>query len=167
MKTTLKKSFLFVALFAAIAMIFTGCNKEKENTPVQPTPMTGDIYYYVTNQLDDYNHHADECFHFNFSYKDADGNMVSVNDAELPWTKKITVTAPFEARIDGAITYDEAEIPDSVYFVKGCKISIFENDHVDVQATHTTKEQLLNLFNNVPETLILSKTFNYTGQWGN
>jgi hypothetical protein len=37
--------------------------------------------------------------------------MVEVNDPTLPWTKEITVTTPFEAKLEGNVTYNENEIP--------------------------------------------------------
>jgi hypothetical protein len=114
-------------------MMFTGCKKDTTPTPT-PTPSTPDTPSTPTTRKVVYtldktvyiamiSYQISPCFHYNFSYKDADGTMVEVNDPTLPWTKEITVNVPFEAKIEGKVTYNEAELPDTVYFGRAALIN--------------------------------------------
>ena len=160
--TAFKKSLLFFTLFAAFAMIFTGCKKNEDKDPEPtPSPTIYKIYYKVSNHDAQSQHTASDCFHFNISYKDADGNMVTVNNAEMPWAKTITVTLPFEAILEGSITYDEADMPDEVCFVSGHQISISPNTPLETIHHHGTKEDIIQMLNNYPFDLVFTHTFTY------
>ena len=166
MKTTFKKSFLFIALFAAFAMITASCSKSKDSaasstpdpTPT-PGPTTTTLYYKVSNYNALNGHTASDCFHFNISYTEADGSTVEVNDAALPWVKSITVTGPFEAKLEGQIYYNEEDMPDTVCFCKASDISDVQNNpfinsyHIDL-----LKEGMINLFTTHPDRLTFSKS---------
>lgn len=164
--TTFKKIHSFIALFAAFAMIFTGCKKDKDNNDAPNPGMSTITFYYTVTNIDNATSAVgSDCFHFNLSYKDADGNMVEVNDAELPWTKSITTTIPFEAKLQGTITYEEAEMPDDVYFIRGYQVSISPNESLDTDSYHGTKENIIALLNNNPYLLTFHKTFTYNNDW--
>ena len=161
MKITLSKSILLIAAFA---MIFAGCKKnEKHDVSQTPNPGTSKIkfYYTVSNQDVSSSIVGSDCFHFNFSYKDAEGNMVEVNNAELPWTKTITVDIPFEAILEGTITYDEADMPDDVYFIKNYQVSISSNSPLETTFYHDTKDNIITLLNNDHSLLRFRKSFTY------
>ena len=68
--------------------------------------------------------------YFTFTYTDADGKEVEVKNAELPWKKSITVTSPFEAKLEGKITYNEEELPEQVILVKNIKIADLPNAEI-------------------------------------
>ena len=97
--------FLLATLLIG-GMMFTGCKKDTTPTPTPSTPdtpstpTTRKVVYTLDKTvivaLSSYQ--ISPCFHYNFSYKDADGTMVEVNDPTLPWTKEINVNAPFEAK---------------------------------------------------------------------
>ena len=166
MKTTFKKSFLFIALFAAFAMITASCSKSKDsaaNSTPDPTPTPGPttttLYYKVSNYNAMNGHTASDCFHFNISYTEADGSTTTVENAALPWVKSITVTAPFAAKLEGQIYYNEEEMPDTVCFCKAWDIT----DIQDNPFTHSShldgpKEGMINLFAAHPDRLTFSKT---------
>ena len=158
MKTSFKKNVLCFALFAAFAMIFTGCNKEKEKENNQePIPSTMTLYYTVTNEAD--GHTAADCFHYNISYTDADGSTVTVEDAQMPWTKSIKVPTSFVAKLEGTITYDEADMPDYVCFIKAYQISPSPNAELERHHTHGTKEHMLQAFHDHPENLTFTRNY--------
>ena len=122
-----KLTFLFSALLV-VSMLFVGCKKSSSNNePVQPTPPTPTppveetavIKYHVHTVI----HTAigdmilSPCFRANVSYKNADGEMVNVENVSLPWTsEEITVTKPFEALIEGVMLFNEEELPDTVVY---------------------------------------------------
>ena len=166
MKTTsFKKSFLFIALFATIVMIFTCCKKKDDsaaNSTPEPThgPTTKTLYYTVSNYDMTSGHTGSDCFHFTFTYTEEDGSSVTVEDAELPWTKSITVTAPFEAKLEGQISYNEEDMPETVCFCKAYNITDVQNNQF-INSSHLDgpKEGMINLFNAHPDRLHFNKTY--------
>lgn len=165
MKTTFKKSILFCALFAAFAMITASCSKSKDSaanstpdpTPT-PSPTTTTVYYHVGNTY--LGNIGDPCFHFTFSYTEADGSTVTIEDAPLPWYKTITVEAPFEATLDGHIYYNEDDMPDEglICFCRTFYLSDTINPNPHWYYQTLTKDKLLQIFAAHPERLQFSKT---------
>ena len=166
MKTSFKKSFLFIALFAAFAMITASCSKSKDsaaNSTPDPTPTPGPttttLYYKVSNYNAMNGHTASDCFHFNISYTEADGSTTTVENAALPWVKSITVTAPFEAKLEGQIYYNEEEMPDTVCFCKAWDITdVQDNPFTNSYHLDGLKDNMINLFAAHPDRLTFSKT---------
>ena len=121
---------LLLLLFSSllvVSMMIVGCKKSSStDDPVQPTPQptppveeTAVIKYHVHTVI----HTTAEdmilspCFRANVSYKNADGEMVNVENVSLPWTsEEITVTKPFEALIEGKMLFNEEELPDTVVY---------------------------------------------------
>ena len=139
-----KVTFLLATLLIG-GMMLTGCKKDDPNsgsgeTPDTPTTTTKTVVYKMDNTLtsEGVTYTVSPCFHYTFSYKDADGNMVEVNDPTLPWSKEITVTAPFEAQLKGTVSYNESDLPSPVYFGRLGSIS--------QGSTHTIPEAV-NFFN--------------------
>ena len=131
----MKKVMFLLATLLIGGMMFTGCKKDNPqptpDTPSTPTETTKTFVYKVNNTFQTMSdvtgalttHTISPCFHYTFSYKDADGKMVEVTDATvevtdatLPWTKEISVKTPFEAQLKGKVTYNESEIPTPVFF---------------------------------------------------
>lgn len=116
-----KLTFLLATLLVG-GMMLTGCKKDDPNNNgggETPTTTTKTVVYRMDNSIKaalGITMTVSPCFHYTFSYKDADGNMVEVNDPTLPWSKEITVTPPFEAQLKGTVSYDESEILSPVYF---------------------------------------------------
>ena len=123
----MKKVLLFVATLLIGSVLFTGCKKSSStDEPVQPTPQltppvveTAVIKYHVHTVI----HTAigdmvlSPCFRANVSYKNADGEMVNVENVTLPWTsEEMTVTKPFDALIEGVMLFNEEELPDTVVY---------------------------------------------------
>jgi hypothetical protein len=127
----MKKVMFLLATLLVGGMLLTGCKKDTTPTPTPSTPdtpstpTTRKVVYKLDNTvyIAMISYQISPCFHYNFSYKDADGTMVEVNDPTLPWTKEITVNVPFEAKIEGKVTYNEAELPDTVYFGRAALIN--------------------------------------------
>ena len=81
--------------------------------------------------------------------------MVEVNDATLPWTKEISVNTPFEAKIQGKITFNEAELPEQV---KLAKIALINDMGEKNGSTFDSKEDFLEWIADRPEKLEFSNT---------
>ena len=117
-----KLSFLLVTLLIGGVML-TGCTKEEEPITPEPTPTETTIVYSISNTYEGTQVYTlSPGLYFTFTYTDADGKEVKVENAELPWEKTITVTSPFEAKLEGEITYKEEELPEKVVFCKNIKI---------------------------------------------
>ena len=111
-----KVTFLLATLLIG-GLMLTGCKKEKpQPTPTPtPTPTTAKVIYEVNNKQGVFA--ASDCFKYTITYVGANGNSVTVNDVTLPWTSpEITVNMPFNAKVEGKATYNEANIPDLVTF---------------------------------------------------
>ena len=162
-----KVTFLLAALIIG-GMMLTGCkkdnptNNDNNNTPETPTQTTKSVVYKVDNtfQTGDINtgqvttHTVSPCFHYSFSYKDADGKMVEVTDATLPWTKEISVNVPFEAKIEGKVTYNEADLPEQVEYARIALI----NGEGEKSGYSTSKADFIEWIATHPEKLNYSKT---------
>ena len=129
----MKKVTFFLAALLIGGMMFTGCKKENpQPTPDTPAQTTKTVVYTMDNVMKDSNSSAtltvSPYFHYTFKYKDANGTMVEVNDPTLPWTKEISVTTPFEAKLEGTVTYNENELPEEGDIIFGTLGSIKSGD---------------------------------------
>lgn len=151
-----KLSYLFAALLFG-GLIFSGCSKDEEKPTPEPTPTETTIVYLISNVwegIDGVVYTLSPCFHINFTYTDADGKQVEVNDATLPWEKSITVTSPFEAKLEGNFTYNEDELPEEVEFCKNIKINLPNAE--EHEGTKNTKQKFIELVETHPEKLSFS-----------
>ena len=115
----MKKLSFLIAILLIGGMMFTGCKKDDpQPTPdPTPTPTTAKVTYKVENKMNTLPFVTSDCFKYTITYVGADGNDVTVNDVTLPWTSpEITVTLPFNAKMEGKYTYKEEELPDQVGF---------------------------------------------------
>ena len=113
-----KVTFLLATLLIG-GMMFTGCKKDDPKpTPDTPsTPTTAKVTYKVDNKMSSLPFVTSDCFKYTITYVGADGKQVTVNDITLPWTSpELTVTLPFDAKMEGKYTYKEEELPDQVCF---------------------------------------------------
>lgn len=113
-----KVTFLLATLLIG-GMMLTGCKKEdpKPTPTPTPTPTTAKVTYKVDNKMNTLPFVTSDCFKYTITYVGADGNNVTVNDVTLPWTSpELTVTLPFDAKMEGKYTYKEEELPDQVGF---------------------------------------------------
>lgn len=121
-----KMTFLLATMLIG-GMMLSGCKKDPQPTPTptpEPEPTTTKVVYKLGNTS--LQQTTSDCFKFTVSYQGADGQMVTVNDVTLPWTSpEITVNLPFTAKIEGNATYDEANLPDQVFY--GCIYYLFTN----------------------------------------
>ncbi len=124
----MKKVTFFLATLLIGGMMLTGCKKDPQPTPDTPAQTTKTVVYTMDNVWKDGLSSAtltvSPYFHYTFKYKDANGTMVEVNDPTLPWTKEISVNAPFEAKLEGTVTYNENELPEEGLIVFGTLGSI-------------------------------------------
>ncbi|MBR4469033.1 MAG: hypothetical protein IKS53_06305 [Bacteroidales bacterium] len=156
----MKKVMFLLATLLIGGMMFTGCKKDTPSTPPTPdtpsTPTTRKVVYKLDNTV--YivmvGYQISPCFHYNFSYKDTNGTMVEVNDPTLPWTKEISVKAPFEAKIEGKVTYNEAELPETVYYGRPALIN---NDGITTGFTGS-KEKFIEYITARPDKLEFSNS---------
>lgn len=111
------------------------------------------------------------CFHYNLKYIDATGKTVEVNNVSAPWTlPAFEVKAPFTAKIEGTIVYNESELPETGVIVIGAVPNIHTNENgvsKDYGPENTptgqfnSKEQFLSFIASHPErlTFTLEHTF--------
>lgn len=129
----MKKVMFLLATLLIGGMMFTGCKKDNpQPTPDTPAQTTKTVVYTMDNVYKDELSSAtltvSPYFHYTFKYKDANGTMVEVNDPTLPWTKEISVNAPFEAKLEGTVTYNENELPEQGEIIFGTLGSIKSGD---------------------------------------
>ena len=119
----MRKVLFIVVSLLILSVLFIGCKKSSSNddvvqpTPPTPTPPveTAVIKYHIHNEKPGFV--ISPCFRANLSYKNADGEMVIVENVSLPWTsEEITVTKPFEALMEGVMLFNEEELPDTVVY---------------------------------------------------
>ena len=119
----MRKVLFIVVSLMILSVLFIGCKKSSSNddvvqpTPPTPTPPveTAVIKYYLGNQKDEIV--MSPCFRANLTYRNADGEMLSVENVSLPWTsEEITVTKPFDALMEGVMLFNEEELPDTVVY---------------------------------------------------
>jgi hypothetical protein len=158
-----KVTFLLATLLIG-GMMLTGCKKDPQPTPTPtPTPTTKTVEYKMDNTYtqESTTFIISPCFHYKFSYKDANGTMVEVNDPTLPWSKEITVTAPFEAKLEGIVTYNEADLPEDrinfepLVYIKGGGTQVPQNHYV---RSFPTKQKFLEYMSQHPELMSYSYT---------
>ena len=124
-----KVTFLLATLLIG-GMMLTGCKKDNpQPTPTPtPTPTTAKVTYKVDNKMTTLPFVTSDCFKYTITYVGADGNKVTVNDVTLPWTSpELTVTLPFDAKMEGKYTYKEEDLPDQVCFGQITRIFSGEN----------------------------------------
>ena len=161
----MKKVMFLLATLLIGGMMFSGCKKDDPKPTPTPTPATKTVVYKMDNtyseQISSYTATVSPCFHYTFSYKDANGTMVEVNNPTLPWTKEISVTTPFEAKLEGKVTYNENELPEEgkVYF--GALGSITFNHTTTTNPNFKefhNKQQFLDFLSTHPDMLNFSFT---------
>lgn len=154
----MKKSvFTIMLAMTIIGGIFTSCNKENDNKPTEKEYTVK----YILRDHDLQNVYVSECFTYDFTYTGADNNAVKVDGVKAGWEMEIKVKAPFIAKIEGKIKYNESELPEenihfshtlanilhSGYYTNNMSISVF-----------STKEKFLDYINKHPEKLNFSET---------
>lgn len=118
----MKKHITIIAsIMLAFAMSFSACNKDPQGGEGngnggnnQETSVKRNVRYKLDNEV--LSQVISPCFKANINYVGADGQMVEVKNAELPWSVDILVEAPFHAKFEGTMVYDESELPDDVSF---------------------------------------------------
>lgn len=109
-----KVTFLLAALLIG-GMMLTGCKKDDPQPTPEPTPTTAKVTYQVGGVF--FGATTSDCFKYTITYVGADGKNVTVKDVTLPWTSpELTVTLPFNAKVEGNYTYEEESLPDQVVF---------------------------------------------------
>lgn len=151
-----KLTFIMLAM-AVIGGIFTSCSKEKKDEFT--------VTYKLTDHIDTI--YVSECFTYDFTYTGADGNVVEVKDARTGWETEIKVKAPFTAKIEGKIKYNEAELPDEGIHLFGGEIAkisfysyniLYSSSSCIIYMWFSTKEEFLAYINKHPDRLNFSTT---------
>ena len=149
-----KLTFIMLAV-AVIGGIFTSCKKDKNEQPAEKE-------YTVAYKLEDHvtidqiTIYVSDCFTYDFTYTGADGNAVEVKDAKAGWETTIKVKAPFTAKIEGKIKYNEAELPEeNIHFSYTLANISYSGHHTSNTriGTFSTKEKFLEHINKHPEKL--------------
>lgn len=169
------KKHITIIVFAllSLATVFSGCKKNPDDNPTDAKkqymvrydlsnvqefthPLTGEVITFTISP----------CFKANFSYMDANGQMVELNDVTLPWSKEFTVEAPFTEKIEGSMNYVESELPEEITYGTpvGIRYKRIGNDaysgDIDGNAATTDKERFLQLMELNPDRLKFSKEVN-------
>jgi len=164
----MKNLKLLLATLLIGGMMIAGCEKETPDptpTPTpDPTPTSSYVMYKVDNKSGKYV--MSDCFKLNVTYTDANGQSVTENGATLPWTKTIEVTTPFQAKMEGEIVYNEAELPDSVVFGTRYGIGTYVNGNGNITMigrgfVSGSKETFLNIMADRPDYLQFSCEENF------
>ena len=105
-----------MATLFMVSMMITGCDRDNPTpTPTpDPTPDTHTVVYRIDNQVNGLT--LSPCFKMNVTYTDASGHQVTENSVTLPWSKSVEIKLPFHAEMAGTLTYNEADLPDTVVF---------------------------------------------------
>ncbi len=149
-----KVSFLLATLLIG-GMMLTGCKKPEPTPEPEPTPTKHTVVYSINNTYLDMV--MSPCFKVNVTYTDANGQSITENNATLPWTKSIEVTLPFHAKMEGAYTFNEADLPDYVYFGKCIGIGL-DNPWEDAASMGgLSKQKFLEYLADHPEHLQFTK----------
>lgn len=110
-------------------------------------------------------------FHYNLKYVDATGKTVEVNNVSAPWTlPAFEVKAPFTAKIEGTIVYNESELPETGTIIIGAVPNIHYTENGVVKdrelndapvGQFSSKAQFLNFISTHPDrlTFTLEHTF--------
>ena len=110
-------------------------------------------------------------FHYNLKYVDATGKTVEVNNVSAPWTlPAFDVKAPFTAKIEGTIVYNESELPETGTIIIGAVPNIHYTENGVVKdrelndapvGQFSSKAQFLNFISTHPDrlTFTLEHTF--------
>lgn len=109
-------------------------------------------------------------FHYNLKYVDATGKTVEVNNVSAPWTlPAFEVKAPFTAKIEGTIVYNESELPETDTIIIGAVPNIHYTENGVVKdrelndapvGQFSSKAQFLNFISTHPDRLTF--TLEYT-----
>lgn len=146
-----------MATLFMVSMMITGCDRD-DPTPIptpDPTPDTYTVVYMINDQANGST--MSPCFKMNVTYTDADGQLVTENNVTLPWTKSVDVEIPFHAKMTGTLTYNEADLPETVVYGLVRGIGLYTNGSGDIEivgSMHTaSKENFLRLITEHPDRL--------------
>ncbi len=160
----MKKHITIIAMALLSLAVVVGCKKNNEHQD-DPEPVVVKNEYKVHYAIETQETTADStvaftpCFKANVTYLEANGDTVKLTNVSLPWSKDITVTAPFTAYINGNEFYDQSELPDIVSF--GYYAGFIATPVADgtlykgMKGYHTTcsKEDFLNNLSKIEKTL--------------
>ena len=124
--------FLLATLLIG-GMMLTGCKKNPDNPT--PTSKTYKVVYMVANTY--VNTNGEEitmspCFKLDVTYIGADGQSVTETNCTLPWEKTIEITRPFHAKMEGTFSFNEADLPDPVFYGRRLGIGGYKDDSIYV-----------------------------------
>lgn len=146
-----------MATLFMVSMMITGCDRDDPTpTPTpDPTPDTYTVVYMINDQANGST--MSPCFKMNVTYTDADGQLVTENNVTLPCTKSVDVEIPFHAKMTGTLTYNEADLPETVVYGLVRGIGLYTNGSGDIEivgSMHTaSKENFLRLITEHPDRL--------------
>ena len=150
-----------MATLFVVGMMITGCKKDEaiptSNPTSNPTTNTYTVVYKIDNQGVVDNLIMSPCFKMNVAYTDANGQLVTENNATLPWSKFVNVECPFHAKMTGVLTYNEEDLPDTVVFGLVRGIGLYTNGTGSVvmggSMSTISKENFLRLVTEHPDRL--------------
>jgi len=115
----MKKLVFLMATLLIGSMVFTGCKKDNQDTPTEPTENSFKVSYKLGNQREvmGINYVTSNCFKFDVTYTGADGKAVELKGVSLPWASEpFEAKASFKASLEAKAVYTEAELPDSLVY---------------------------------------------------
>ena len=148
--------FLLATLLIG-GMMFTGCKKK-------PASTTYKVVYMVANTYANSNGEEmtmSPCFKLDVTYIGADGQSVTETNCTLPWEKAIEVTFPFHAKMEGTFSYNEADLPDPVFYGRRIGIGGYNDGSLYINLSGSInprpKEQFLEAVTHDPDKLYFLK----------
>ena len=151
-----KVTFLLATLLIG-SMMLTGCKKPTPTPTPDPQPSltTTKVVYQVENTNG--NLVMSDCFKLNVTYTNAKGESVTETGVVIPWSKTIEATAPFHAKMEGELVYNENELPEQVVFGKRYGVGSYSGGSLVIEMvggiSSANKESFLNLMQNNPDRL--------------
>lgn len=161
----MKKHVTIIAMALLSLAAVVGCKKNNEHQDDPEPPVVVKNEYIIHYAIETQETKVDStivftpCFKANVTYLEANGDTVKLTDVSLPWSKDITVTAPFSAYIKGNEFYDQSELPDDVtygYFAGFKAQSVETSTIIDKMRGYfgiTSKENFLNNLARIENTL--------------
>ena len=157
-----KVTFLLATLLIG-SMMLVGCKKDQPTPEPTPTSKTKTVEYQVRNESNGLV--MSDCFKLSVTYIDANGESVTEDNVTLPWKKTIEVNLPFHAKMNGTFSYNDADLPEQVFYGRYYGIGYYNNNSLVITLTggiqSSSKEVFLNNIEQHPDRLQFTEEMDF------